>query len=149
MELFFLSITGTEYLPLLNSVFDSIAAIASGAISQASAFVEKTMAQTIPLILDFIAQQLNLSGIAERITKIIHRIRKPIDQVIDKVIDWITKKVKQLFGKGKNEKKENKDANKEEKENKNKNEKLSAEVAVNEISSRLEGFLTKFSNKTK
>ncbi|GAL83318.1 hypothetical protein MYP_544 [Sporocytophaga myxococcoides] len=101
-------------LAFVNSVFDSIAAIASGAISQASAFVEKTMAQTIPLILDFIAQQLNLSGIAERITKIIHRIRKPIDQVIDKVIDWITKKVKQLADKllGKNKDK-NKDKNKE------------------------------------
>ncbi|MCR6641406.1 MAG: hypothetical protein NVV82_21035 [Sporocytophaga sp.] len=101
-------------LAFVNSVFDSIAAIASGAISQASAFVEKTMAQTIPLILDFIAQQLNLSGIAERITKIIHRIRKPIDQVIDKVIDWITKKVKQIADKllGKNKDK-NKDKNKE------------------------------------
>jgi hypothetical protein len=132
-------------LAFVNSVFDSIAAIASGALGQASAFIEKTMAQTIPLILDFIAQQLNLSGIAERITKIIHRIRKPIDQVIDKVIDWITKKVKQLFGKGKNEKKENKDANKEEKENKN--EKLSAEVAVNEISSRLQGFLPNLATK--
>jgi hypothetical protein len=86
-------------LAFVNSVFDSIAAIASGAISQASAFVEKTMAQTIPLILDFIAQQLNLSGIAERITKIIHRIRKPIDQVIDKVIDFITNKVKKIAGK--------------------------------------------------
>ncbi|MCR6641412.1 MAG: hypothetical protein NVV82_21065 [Sporocytophaga sp.] len=86
-------------LAFVNSVFDSIAAIASGAISQASAFVEKTMAQTIPLILDFIAQQLNLSGIAERITKIIHRIRKPIDQVIDKVIDVITNKVKKIPGK--------------------------------------------------
>ena len=46
-----------------------------------------------------IAQQLNLSGIAERITKIIHRIRKPIDQVIDKVIDFITNKVKKIAGK--------------------------------------------------
>lgn len=101
-------------LAFVNSVFDSIAAIASGALGQASAFIEKTMAQTIPLILDFIAQQLNLSGIAERITKIIHRIRKPIDQVIDKVIDWITKKVKQLADKllGKNKGK-NQDKNKE------------------------------------
>jgi oligoribonuclease (3'-5' exoribonuclease) len=57
------------------------------------------MAQTIPLILDFIAQQLNLSGIAERITKIIHRIRKPIDQVIDRIIDFITNKVKKIAGK--------------------------------------------------
>lgn|GEM_PF-907908 len=108
-------------LAFVNSVFDSIASIASGAIAQASAFVEKTMAQTIPLILDFIAQQLNLSGIAERITKIIHRIRKPIDHVIDKVIDWITKKVKKLaekvFGKDKKGKKDKIDKQDKDKEN--------------------------------
>ena len=91
----------TEFV---NSIINSISSIASGAISAASKFVEKSMAMTIPLILDFLAQMLNLGGIAERITKIIQRIRKPIDQVIDKIIAWITNKVKKLFGKNKDKK---------------------------------------------
>ncbi|WP_028982277.1 hypothetical protein [Sporocytophaga myxococcoides] len=142
-------------LAFVNSVFDSIAAIASGAISQASAFVEKTMAQTIPLILDFIAQQLNLSGIAERITKIIHRIRKPIDQVIDKVIDFITNKVKKIAGKllGKDkDKAKDKDKHKEKTEDTKKDfekdkgddkttdvDRKEHEKYVNEIATRLSG----------
>ncbi len=43
----------------------------------------------------FISQQLNLSGIAERITKIIYTVRKPIDQVID----FIKNKVKKIADK--------------------------------------------------
>jgi hypothetical protein len=48
---------------------------------------------------------LNLGGIAERITKIIQRIRKPIDEVIERIIKFISNKVKKLFGSKKNDKK--------------------------------------------
>jgi hypothetical protein len=100
----------------VNSIFNSISSIANGAISAASGFVEKSLASTIPLILDFIAQQLNLSGIADKITKVIHKIRKPIDNVIDKVLNFIESKIKKLWGKvsGKDKKKNSKEEDKKE-----------------------------------
>lgn len=103
----------------VNSIFDSISNIASGAVGAASKLVEKSMAMTIPLILDFLAKQLNLSGIADRIQKIIERVRKPIDQVIDRIIRFITEKVKKIAGKvlgkdkGKNKKESKEDTKKD------------------------------------
>ena len=88
----------------VNSILNSIGSIAQGAISSASKMVEKTMALTIPLILDFLAKLLNLGAIAERITKIIERVRKPIDKVIERIINFFSNKIKKLFGKGKADK---------------------------------------------
>jgi hypothetical protein len=96
----------------VSSIFDSVSSIASGAIGAASKFVEKSMAMAIPLILDFMAQMLNLGGIADRIQKIIERVRKPIDQILDKIIAWISKKVKKLFGKDTKDKKDDKNPHK-------------------------------------
>ncbi len=108
----------------VSSIISSIGSIASGAISAAAKFVEKSMALTIPLILDFLAKMLNLGGIAERITKIIQRIRKPIDQVIDRIINFFSNKIKKLFGKGKNKKNKGKGDDDDDHENsKNKTKK--------------------------
>jgi hypothetical protein len=93
----------------VNSIFNSISSIARGSIGAAAKFVENSMAMAIPLILDFLARMLNLGSLADRIQKIIERVRKPIDQILDKIINWVINKVKKLFGKDKKKEKGSKE----------------------------------------
>ncbi len=94
----------------VKTVIDSIGDIAMGKISAAAAAVERAMAMTVPIILNFLARLLNLSGIGKAVKKIIMKIRKPIDKVIDRALDFIAKKAKALFRKGKAAVKKGKEA---------------------------------------
>jgi len=85
----------------VKTVFNSIVDIAMGKISAAAAAVERALAMTIPIILNFLARLLGLSGIGKTIKNIIQKIRKPIDKVLNKAINFIVKKAKSLFKKGK------------------------------------------------
>ncbi len=88
-------------ITFVQSVFGSIAEIAMGQIGKAASFIENALAQTIPIILSFLARLLGLSGIGQAIRKIITKIRRPIDMLIDKILDFLSKQVKKLFGGGK------------------------------------------------
>jgi hypothetical protein len=83
------------------SVFNSIGDIAAGKISAAAAKVEQAMAMTIPIILNFLARLLGLSGLGKAVSNIIKKIRKPIDKIVNKVIDKIVGFAKKLLKKGK------------------------------------------------
>ncbi|NEO31320.1 MAG: DUF4157 domain-containing protein [Symploca sp. SIO3C6] len=78
-----------------NSIIDAVAAIAKGAVSGAAQLVEKALAKSIPLIIGMLAALLGISGIAKKVQGIIERIRKRIDQAINKLL----KKARMLFGK--------------------------------------------------
>ncbi|MDH3976797.1 MAG: DUF4157 domain-containing protein, partial [Deltaproteobacteria bacterium] len=84
---------------VVQAVFNSIAPIAYGKIGKAANWIEKTMARTIPVILGFLARLIGLGGISGKIKKVITKIRRPIDNALDKVIGWIVTKAKSLFGK--------------------------------------------------
>lgn len=98
---------GQQILDLVNSIIDSITAIAKGAIGAAAAFVENSLARTIPVIIGFLASLLGVGGISEKIKEIIQDIREPvnaaIDWVINKAVD-IVKAVGGLLGFGKKDK---------------------------------------------
>lgn len=85
----------------VKTVFGSIADMAMGKISAAAAAVERSLAMAIPIILNFLARLIGISGIGKAVRGIIMKIRKPIDKVLNKVIDFIAKKAKKLLGKGK------------------------------------------------
>ncbi len=85
----------------VSSVFNAIVDIAMGRLGPAIAAVERALAQTIPIILAFIARLLNLSGIGKAIRKTIEKIRKPIDKIVDKVLNGVAKIVKSLVKKAK------------------------------------------------
>ena len=85
----------------VGSVFNSIGDIAAGKISAAASKVEQAMAMTIPIILNFLARLLGLSGLGKAVSNIIKKIRKPIDKIVNKVIDKIVGFAKKLFKKGK------------------------------------------------
>ncbi len=92
---------GKRIVEFVKTVFNSIGDIAMGKIGAAASAVERALAMTIPIILNFLARLLNLSGIGKAVKKIILKIRAPIDKVMNKAIDFIVKKAKKLFGKGK------------------------------------------------
>lgn len=88
-----------QIIDLANSIFDSLATIASGKLKAAADYVEKTMAKTLPVIISFLARLIGLGGIADKIRNIIKKIQAKIDKVLDRVIGFIKKKAKKLFGK--------------------------------------------------
>jgi hypothetical protein len=85
----------------VNSVVDSIADIAKGNLSGAAQRVETALANSIPLIIGFLASLLGISGLAKKVQKVIGRVRKKIDKAIDKILLKAKKFARKLYGKGK------------------------------------------------
>lgn len=86
-------------IDFVKSVFDSIGAIASGAIGKAASFIENTLGRTIPIILSFAARFVGLDGIGKAIRKIIETIQKPFKKILDKMVSFIIKRLKKTFDK--------------------------------------------------
>ena len=97
----------------VNAVLDSLGNVAAGAISAAIGFIVNGMKIIIPVILDFFARLLNISGIVDAVKKIIDKIAAPIHAAITKVIDWVVGWVKKMFGKGDTDTKKAKKPNEE------------------------------------
>lgn len=89
---------GSQIMELVNSILDSIGAIAGGAIGAAAALVERSLAKALPVAIGFLASLLGLGGIGEKIRKIIETIQKPVNTAIDKLIGGVLKGAKKLFG---------------------------------------------------
>jgi hypothetical protein len=86
---------------LIGSIADSISAIAAGNIAKAADYIEKTMAKTLPIILNFLAGVIGLGGIGEKIREVIHGIQAKVAAAIDKVLDYIIAKGRALWELGK------------------------------------------------
>ncbi|MBY8961757.1 hypothetical protein KJK34_03220 [Flavobacterium sp. D11R37] len=92
----------------VGAVLDSLGSIAAGAIPSAITFIVDAMKTIIPVILDFFAKLLNISGIVNAVQDIIAKVTAPIHKAIDKFVAWISKlmeKVLKRFKGGKQEKK--------------------------------------------
>jgi DNA anti-recombination protein RmuC len=87
-----------QLLTLVESVVNSIHAIATGNISSAVAWIEKSLANAIPVVIGFLARLLGLSGISQKIREFIEKIQDKVDKAIDKVIAKIVETAKKLFG---------------------------------------------------
>lgn len=85
-----------QILDLVESIVNSIAAIASGAIASAANFVERTMARTIPLILDFLARFIGLGDVAGQVQTTIRNLQARVDQMLDRAVDWIRRQASSL-----------------------------------------------------
>jgi hypothetical protein len=85
-----------QILDLVESVVDSIAAIAAGAIGAAANFVERTMARTIPVILDFLARFIGLGDVAGQVTTTIRNLQAAVDRMLDRAVDWIRNQARNL-----------------------------------------------------
>jgi hypothetical protein len=82
---------------VVATFIDSISAIASGAIEGAAKKVEQTMANTLTLVIGFLAKFAGLGSIPEKLVGIVKKIRQPIDKALDKIVDWLGKMLQKLL----------------------------------------------------
>ena len=82
----------------VDSVLDSIEAIAAGGAGAVGKLIEKTLAKMVPLVVGFLAALLNIGGIGEKVRSVIETIQKPVKAAIDFVINGALKLGKKLFG---------------------------------------------------
>jgi hypothetical protein len=89
---------GSQIMEFVNSVLDSIGAIARGQLSVAAEKVETALAKALPLAISFLASLLGLGGITDKIKEGIDKVRKPIEKAVDFVVIGAVKGFKKLFG---------------------------------------------------
>jgi len=77
---------GSQIMELVNSIIDGIAAVAGGAISGAATLIENALAKAIPLVIGFLASLLGLDDLAEKVQKIVKKIRARVEKAIDALI---------------------------------------------------------------
>jgi hypothetical protein len=83
---------------VVASFIDSIAAIAAGQIENAAKKVEQTMANTLSVIIAFLAKFAGLGNIPDKVVGIIKKIRQPIDKGMDKIVAWLGGMLKRMSG---------------------------------------------------
>jgi hypothetical protein len=83
---------------LANSVFDSIGAIAGGAIGAAVTRVERSLARALPVALGFLARLIGLGDIAAPVRNLIARARGVLDRAMDRVVEWLAGMGRRLSG---------------------------------------------------
>ncbi len=89
-----------QILQFVNSVVDSIASIAAGSLGAAAAYIEQTMARTIPLILDFLARMIGLGDISGKIKSAMEAAQNFIMGKIRQGMMWVKAMVMKLFKMG-------------------------------------------------
>ncbi|WP_299899260.1 DUF4157 domain-containing protein [uncultured Aquimarina sp.] len=77
-----------EMLEVINSFVNGVADIARGNVATAADYLERTMGQSMPVVIGFLANQVGLGGIGARIAEIIGSVRALIDQALT----WLVNK---------------------------------------------------------
>lgn len=90
----------SRIVDLISAVVDSAAEIAAGNITGAANWIEKALADFIPVAIDFLARLVGLGGFAEKVKGFIQKVQTRVRAA---VLGWLKKAwewVKKLFGKG-------------------------------------------------
>lgn len=86
---------------VVASLVSSIAAIAAGQVQSAANRVEQTLANTLTVVLAFLARFVGLGGIPAKLVGIVKRVSQPIDRGLDKIVIWLGKMLVKLVAKAK------------------------------------------------
>lgn len=78
---------GRQIMALVNSVIDSVSAIASGNLGGAAAAIEQALANSIPAAIGFLSSLLGLGDIPNKIREIIQSVRGFVDDAIEKLLN--------------------------------------------------------------
>ena len=84
---------------MVGNFLGSIAEIAMGNIGAAADALEGGLAKALSLVINFLAKFLHLSGITDKIKKVIEMVRGKVSMVLDKIVAWIQKMAGKLLGK--------------------------------------------------
>jgi hypothetical protein len=83
----------------VESVIDSVHAIATGAIGGAVSAIEKALGNLVPILIGFLASFVGLGGLGDKIKEFIKKVQAKVDGAIDKVLKKAVGYIKGLFGK--------------------------------------------------
>jgi len=100
---------------LISAFMDSISAIASGKVGAVAKSIENALAKAIPVLIGLLASILGISGLADKVLGVIHKIRQRIVNGITKFWNFVKEKGKALLGKVGIGKKEEKTKDKDKK----------------------------------
>ncbi|WP_299455518.1 hypothetical protein [uncultured Microscilla sp.] len=81
---------------IIQNIVSSVGKIAMGMLGEAAKFIENTLANFVPLLLDFMARMLRLGNVSARIKKILMRLKKPVDELMEKIMAFIRKKLRKF-----------------------------------------------------
>lgn len=83
-----------QILEVINSFVGGIGEIARGVLQTAADFLERTMARSLPVIIGFLANQVGLRNLGNRIAEMIERVRALVDQALT----WLVERAVRLGG---------------------------------------------------
>lgn len=83
---------------LVESVLDSILAIAQGNLGTVASYVENALAGSISVLIGFLANLIGLRGLPTKVRDVIESVRQPIDRGIQWVIEQARDAAKRLGG---------------------------------------------------
>lgn len=86
---------GAQIAELVQSVLGAISAVVAGNVSAMAGAIEGTLARALPLAIGFMANLLGLGGLATKVKNIIKKAQAPVNKVVDKVVG----RAKNLAGK--------------------------------------------------
>ncbi|MBM7773837.1 Skp family chaperone for outer membrane proteins [Actinokineospora baliensis] len=95
----FIVTQGAQIIQFINAVLDAIVAIAGGSGGGVPALIENALALSIPVLIGALAAIAGVTGIADKVKKIIQSLAKPIMKAVDWVVDKIAGIAKKLWAK--------------------------------------------------
>ncbi|MCU0404981.1 MAG: hypothetical protein MUE99_10585, partial [Chitinophagaceae bacterium] len=76
-----------QMLEIVNTFVEGVAEIAMGNIKVAADFVESALKRALPIAIGFLANQVGLGKVADKLKEVIETIREKIDTAIDWLVD--------------------------------------------------------------
>jgi len=90
----------SQIMEFVEAVINSVHQIATGAIGSAISWIERALANMIPILIGFLASLIGLGGISAKIKEFILKVQTKVDLAIDKMIVKAVGWVRNLLGKG-------------------------------------------------
>jgi len=76
-----------EMLEIVNTVVQGVADIARGNIANAATYLENALSRALPVAIGFLANQLGLGNLGERIREMVESLRERVDRALRWLID--------------------------------------------------------------
>jgi hypothetical protein len=74
---------------LVNAVKDSIGNIAAGQVGAATNYIESALARSLSVAINFLARQVGLGNVGQKVREIIQRVRVRVDAAVNKLIEHV------------------------------------------------------------
>jgi len=87
-----------EIFAWVRSITSSFKSIAIGVVSAAADYIDRSMSQSIPLIVEFLTKLLGIDGIGREIRGVVGKLRAPVEESIDYLIDKLIAGARSLRG---------------------------------------------------